>query len=463
MQLPVRLQLHALAIRACTIYALSQKCGLITLTTSDSEVVRAKSLNSCMKSARSGTFTDNMKLPVHRWFRYSAGFSAEWVETVIREFQETSGEKAKVLDPFVGSGTTSLAACSAGVTSKGFDGHPFIARVAKAKNLWHLDEYEFRDACLEIDNEAGKLKPNYSRYNEKNLLGKCYEKETLSDLENLKEAYLASRDSNPVWELVWLNISSILRACSNVGTAQWQYILPNKTKLNVLSAKVAFLSKSEQIAIDMEFAKCTGWINSAQIVEHDFRNKPEVSKSNLMITSPPYPNNYDYADATRLEMMFWGEIEGWGDLKTAVRPTLMRSCSQHSASDKVSLDDYLQHPLLKPIADELIVVTRELEKIRLTKGGKKTYHTMIAAYFSDLATIVKNVRELMSNPSKLCLVIGDSAPYGVYVPAERWLGEIALSLGFTAYRFEKLRDRNIKWKNRTHTVPLHEGRLWIDG
>ncbi|RFQ07677.1 DNA modification methylase, partial [Pseudomonas sp. ATCC 13867] len=27
------------------------------------------------RSARSGTFTDNMKLPVHRWFRYSAGFS----------------------------------------------------------------------------------------------------------------------------------------------------------------------------------------------------------------------------------------------------------------------------------------------------------------------------------------------------------------------------------------------------
>ncbi|MCF6158013.1 MAG: hypothetical protein E3K32_05445 [wastewater metagenome] len=27
-----------------------------------------------------------------------------------------------------------------------------------------------------------------------------------------------------------------------------------------------------------------------------------------VVTSPPYPNNYDYADATRLEMTFWGEI-----------------------------------------------------------------------------------------------------------------------------------------------------------
>lgn len=27
-------------------------------------------------------FLDNLRLPVHRWFRYSAGFSAEWVEMV---------------------------------------------------------------------------------------------------------------------------------------------------------------------------------------------------------------------------------------------------------------------------------------------------------------------------------------------------------------------------------------------
>ena len=33
----------------------------------------------------SSTFIDNMCLPVHRWFMFSAGFSAQWVESVIRE------------------------------------------------------------------------------------------------------------------------------------------------------------------------------------------------------------------------------------------------------------------------------------------------------------------------------------------------------------------------------------------
>ena len=162
-------------------------------------------------------------------------------------------------------------------------------------------------------------------------------------------------------------------------------------------------------------------------------------------------------------MMFWGEIDGWGDLKTAIRPTIMRSCSQHSAGDKIILDEILEEPLLKPIIRELTVVTRELEKVRLTKGGKKTYHTMIAAYFLDLAKIWQNSRKVMAKDSRICFVIGDSAPYGVHVAAERWLGELAIASGFDSFEFEKLRDRNIKWKNRTHTVPLQEGRLWVRG
>ena len=64
----------------------------------------------------------------------------------------------------------------------------------------------------------------------------------------------------------------------------------------------------------------------------------------------------------------------------------------------------------------------------------------------------------------MCFVVGDSAPYGIYVPVDKWLGELALSAGFNKYNFEKLRDRNTKWKNRKHRVPTaHEGRLWING
>src|SRR6476620_12254037 len=72
-------------------------------------------------------------------------------------------------------------------------------------------------------------------------------------------------------------------------------------------------------------------VNTAKSVRYDARTCLSVPDdfADLIITSPPYANNYDYADATRLEMCFAGEIQGWGELQNAVRRYLVRSCSQH--------------------------------------------------------------------------------------------------------------------------------------
>jgi hypothetical protein len=88
---------------------------------------------------------------------------------------------------------------------------------------------------------------------------------------------------------------------------------------------------------------------------------------------------------------------------------------------------------------------------------------MIAAYFCDLARVWATLRHLCAANARVCFVIGDSAPYGVYVPVDRWLGELAIAAGFVSYAFEKSRDRNTKWKNRKHRVPLKEGSLWVRG
>ena len=99
----------------------------------------------------------------------------------------------------------------------------------------------------------------------------------------------------------------------------------------------------------------------------------------------------------------------------------------------------------------------------LERGGKKTYNNMIACYFLDMAQTWKALRRVCAAPSEVCFVIGDSAPYGVYVPVIEWFGKLALAAGFESWSFEKLRDRNIKWKNRKHRVPLCEGHLWVRG
>ncbi len=408
----------------------------------------------------SSTFTKNMSLPVHRWFRYSAGFSAEWVSQVIRQFKALG--PTTVFDPFAGSATTLLAAETEGVPSWGTDSHPFVARVARAKLAWRSDPEEYRTVTREIRRVAKRLKPAPQGYPP--LIDKCYDPATLADLDCLRRAYEQVRDGSVATELAWLTLIAILRRTSHAGTAQWQYVLPKKQKRLPQDAFSAFDACSRMIYNDLTYGQeFTG--PRAAFSEVDARTCAGVPDdfANLIITSPPYPNNYDYADATRLEMSFMQEVSGWGDLQDKVRRHLVRSCSQHVPESAIDLEEILAAPELGPIREDLSAVCRQLGEVRKTKGGKKTYHLMIACYFRDLANVWMALRRVCAPGGKVCFVIGDSAPYGVYVSVIPWLGALAEAAGFKSHRFERTRDRNIKWKNRKHRVPLQEGRLWVEG
>jgi DNA modification methylase len=411
------------------------------------------------KTDLSSTFADNMKLPIHKWYRYTAGFSAIWVKELIK-----NQNGVNVLDPFSGSGTVMIEGEFAGINSIGIEAHPYVYRIARAKLFWQNNVEEFKIAAKKLLENAKNKKITKTEFPA--LIQKCYSLSIIQKLESLKEAWFESTDREELREINWFVITSILRTTSPVGTAQWQYIQPNKTKGRVIDAYHAFEAKIYEMSRDMtnmqrRYPEATKSI----VLMEDARNMPSVPDNwaDLVITSPPYANNYDYADATRLEMTFWGDIEGWGDLQEKVRKFLITACTQHVTKLKYQANEILESELLSPIHAELKEVYNNLEQVRLTRGGKKNYHLMILAYFRDLAQVFHELRRVTKNNCKVCFVVGDSAPYGVYVPVDRWLGELAVSAGFESYSFEKLRDRNIKWKNRKHRVPLHEGRLWING
>ncbi|OFW36880.1 MAG: DNA modification methylase [Acidobacteria bacterium RIFCSPLOWO2_12_FULL_60_22] len=409
----------------------------------------------------SSTFQDNLALPIHRWFRYSAGFSAAWVRQVIEQ-EKVRGCK-QVLDPFAGSGTVPLEAELAAVRGLGVEAHPFVARIARAKLEWRSPVSDFKEFALRVLEHASVHRVEEGKYPK--LMEQCFPRGTLLRLYSLRTALSELADSSPAAELSWLMLVSILRQCSPVGTAQWQYVLPSKKKVKVVDPFRAFEEKMLQMAQDMTVRQSLPGGPKAKIFHEDARKCSSVpfGWAQLVITSPPYANNFDYADATRLEMTFIGEINSWGDLQNSVRKYLVRSCSQHVAPISGQTKEIIEDPVLLPIRSELADVCARLEEEREHHGGKKTYHTMVAAYFSDMARVWTALRRVTAGGGRVCFVVGDSAPYGIYVPVDRWFGDLALAAGFRTYRFEKTRDRNVKWKNRKHRVPLHEGRLWVEG
>ena len=411
-------------------------------------------------ASASGSFVGNMRLPVHRWFRYSAGFSGAWAEDLIS--REAAKHEVHVFDPFAGSGTSLIAAEQCGVFSWGIDAHPFVARIAQAKLAYRSSPDEYLDHAKLVLAIARRRSPSLESYTP--LIRKCYTDGALEQLDCLRRAIERTNDASEPAQLAWLALAAILRPTSYVGTANWQYLLPNRRKARVLEPFSAFENMAKTMYDDMKVMNGVDGPR-AMFTLDDARSCETVPPDtfNLVVTSPPYPNNYDYADATRLEMTFFGEINGWGDLQNSIRQYLLRSCTQHVPNKAVDLSSVLASPELVPIRDELQPIIEELGEVRLTRGGKKTYHNMVACYFLDIAQVWFSLRRVCSSPSKVCFVVGDSAPYGVYIPVIEWLAKLAIAAGFEPLTFEKIRDRNTKWKNRKHRVPLCEGRLWVEG
>ncbi len=422
---------------------------------------KAQEKEKKLKEEQSSTFLNNLSIPIHRWFRFSAGFSAEWVRKLLLEEYENG--RRRVLDPFAGSGTVLLEAEFCDFESIGIDSHPFISKVGQAKLLWRSDYREFADAGLKVLEIANSIKVDLEE--PPKLIKKCFYKGYYERLKCIFEAIEIGDFDSRINSLLWLAAISIIRECSSAGTAQWQYVLPDKEKKNVSEPYLAFKEKVLLMASDMKERQKWNKGPLPNYIEGDARTLTDVKDNwaDLVITSPPYANNYDYADAVRLELTVLGEIERWRDLHNVIRKHLLPSCTQHVTRVRDKTFEIANDPILSPIKDEFLEVIKQLADEKEERKGRKDYHTMAASYFRDMAKVWKSLREKTSEGAKVCFVIGDSAPYGIYLPVDRWFGELALAYGFKSYEFEKTRDRNIKWKNRKHRVPLKEGRLWVYG
>jgi len=402
----------------------------------------------------SSSFAQNTRLPIHRWFRYSAGFSGAWAEERIRE----AAPDATVLDPFAGVATTLVAAQLAGRQSIGVEAHPFVARLGVAKLRWGVDPEALQAAGARATATARRMRPVRARNPEPPLLASAFSPESLGHLRRLLRAIERTTEAgSDEHELLWLALVATLRPCSSAGTAPWQYVLPRKPKARVASPMDRF---ALQVAMMVEDVRRQP-LASARLMRGDARECAGIDPGSvdLVLTSPPYPNNFDYADATRLEQTFLGEVDGWGGLHAASRRFLVRACSQHATTERLKLPELLADGALEPIHRGLDEVCEKLDRLRDVRRGKKAYHTMIAAYFSDMARVWKALARVVRPGGRALFVIGDSAPYGVHVPVDAWMIALADAAGFSFVGFREVRKRNVKWRNRKHRVPLREGEL----
>lgn len=417
-----------------------------------------------------GTFKDSLGAPVHSWFTYPAGFSYKAVTAALKRFGIAPGDV--VYDPFAGSGTTLVVAKTAGIHSVGVEAHPFVYRIAQAKLCWDVPQRQVIEVIETVNRRLKAYAATQALVDNLEaefpaLILKCYQRKTLADLWALRDLVMAQPVEPATREFFFVVITALLRTVSSAATG-WPYIAPRKQKVTALDKDVLteFIQLATRMYNDLVKIKqhaAPGYAAATHLLvnqsSEETRNILAAASVDHVFTSPPYLNNFDYADRTRLELYFWGEAQSWGDISEQVRARLMTSATTQvtRSDDRYTLSAEFRTACPQPYAFVADAV-QQLSERRKSKRGKKSYDAMVAGYFNDIFKILRDVRRVIKPGRTAVFVLGDSAPYGVHIPTDRLIGEIGVALGFEAFVIEVLRTRGDKWKAnpQRHNVALRE-------
>lgn len=375
--------------------------------------------------------------PVHRWFNFIAGFAPEFVAA-----QCPASCSGLLLDPFAGCGTSLVAAQTLGHRAIGYEPHPFFVRIARAKtaprptNTRLLAIKDTLLAGIQMPERAPSLAAPAGAF-----LAKLFEPDTLLELLGaraaLEEANLDTDD------LAFLALSRVLDMCSKAQT-DGIYKAPTTAK-KPDSPKRAIYAVIGQIRNDIKRPR-SAFLPEASIHQQSSEDMSlvETGSVDVTVTSPPYLNNFDFAEMTRMQLYFWGVCRSWREITQRVRARLVVNTTTALTGHRDRQSQYRDRipPALLPKLDTIV---SKLARERRVRPGKKEYNLLIYPYFAQMNRVLLETQRCLARGGAAHVVVADSAFYGLHVSTPQFLAAAMADMGFTEVNCIKLRERGRRW------------------
>lgn len=407
-----------------------------------------------------GTAKDNRQSPIHDWYRFTAGFSYKLVDKIIKE--ENLSTADTIYESFAGCGTTLVSAQKNGIHAVGNEGQQLLFDIIQAKLNWNINKTQVEAIVANIEKEVtlatyrgGYHELLQSLYSDKDLIHLYFIRDYIEELDRETRLFLK------------LALTQTLHKVS-IHPIAIPYISRSKFLKNDLSGFEMFSKTVKKMLLDlMDYRNVE---KTTDIYLHDSRkintNIPDNSCS-ICITSPPYLNNLDYGEISKVCSHFYGITDSWNDITEKVRKNLVTGATTHYKEADFILNEWKEKQFYienKNILDVLMPDILKIKRISKERKGKKSFDILALYYFEDMYDVLLEMRRVLKQGSKAYLVLGDSAPYGVLINTTQILGQIALNAGFNKFRIVKIRERGTKWttlKNR-HSLKLSENILILE-
>jgi DNA modification methylase len=385
------------------------------------------------------TFRPNKKTGIHRWYPYVEGFSGGFVADVLNEFGIAGGT---VFDPFGGCGTTAVVASLRGIKSVITDVNPFMCFVAKCKtqryqrrSLKHVRTRLNRKIEAYTDSQAPR--DNVSSVFE----GRDYfSDDAARKIRFLKECIGGIRNSC-TRDFFKLGLACILVKVSRLKRApDLKYKRDDEETPGVFET---YLEKLDQMQRDV--AGSEGCLRGPTTVICDniiapSKLSPQYDNAfDIVITSPPYLNGTNYCRNTKLELWILDYLESVKDLRELRKQSVTAGINSTQMKNGTKCRFFKVQKIVNKIA-------RNAYDPRIP--------VMVAAYFNEMETALKNISRHLKSDRYCVLVVGDSFFGDTHIPTDVILGNISERIGF---RMED--NRTVRIRKSRGGFPLHESIL----
>lgn len=383
------------------------------------------------------SFERNLARPRHRWYEFKEGFSEELVQEAIQTVRAERGNRQqtlRILDPFSGSGTTLVTALRHRHKAIGIEVNPFLAFAAQAKcssGTWKRADFEsdieklMEEATIEIPSPL----EGQSTFCQGNGSDKwLFNRSVLRGFTSLDRGIRKKRRFAKVLRLCLF--ASLMDCCNAKRDGKCLRYKPDWQSLGYASTDLLrrFRVRAEQAFDDVETVSFTD--DSATVVCGDARSMIGTVRSSsidLIVTSPPYLNSFDYSDVYRPEL-FAGGFVATNDELMKIRLQTLRSHVQ-AQWEPAKL---VASPLLGPMLDHLQSSKKSLWSVRIPE--------MVKAYFEDMRGIFLLLCKACKPDAQVWLVVSTSAYAGIEIPVDLILADCAIQSGFHLVGINVLRE-----------------------
>lgn len=399
------------------------------------------------------SFQGNKNKPFVSWLKYKEAFSSEFVQFVLETIDLPQGQSV-LFDPFAGSATGLFAAAGQGWKASGTELLPIGIFAARARAAAHKVSLPKLSAAISRLDDVFARYPQERPFPHLQITKDAFPKAAEKELSRYR-AFVANQNDLNIRTLLDFAALCVLEDVS-FTRKDGQYLRwDNRSGRNLTSSfnkgaicrfRDAVRKKLAQIISDLR--GCRDDDHGAarvKILPGSFLHRAfemSAAEIDLVITSPPYCNRYDYTRTYALELAYLGL--GEEDIRNLRQCLLSATVENRSKLETLRqlFVDHDQGDRFDAIS-QTVQSTRALHEVlaileqAAAEGHLNNPHIprMVRNYFFEMAVAISHLSRLMRCGGLVVMVNDNVRYFGEEVPVDLLLASFAENLGF---RVEKI-------------------------